>query len=146
MKNKKNILIFIFIIAGMFFILSFNDHNFKRAVDACLAGSQKLSESKITDLEEARKFCEDQIEKNKDNKEPVGIVDVFRPSKEAYAIAEDTVKIGAKVLWLQLGIRDEEAKKLMDKNNIDYIENKCTKMEYQKYFLKKMQAFPVLSN
>ena len=31
----------------------------------------------------------------------------------------------------------------MDKNNIDYIENKCTKMEYQKYFLKKMQAFPV---
>ena len=79
-------------------------------------------------------------------KKPVDIVDVFRPSKEAYAIAEDTVKIGAKVLWLQLGIRDEEAKKLMDKNNIDYIENKCTKMEYQKYFLKKMQAFPVLSN
>jgi hypothetical protein len=49
----------------MFFVLSFNDHNFKRAVDACLAGSQKLSESKITDLDEARKFCEDQINKNK---------------------------------------------------------------------------------
>ena len=73
-------------------------------------------------------------EKITDIKEPVGIVDVFRPSKEAYAIAEDTVKIGAKVLWLQLGIRDEEAKKLMHKNNIDYIENKCTKMEYQKFF------------
>ena len=57
--------IFIFIILGMFFVLSFNDHNFKRAVDACLAGSQKLSESKITDLDEARKFCEDQINKNK---------------------------------------------------------------------------------
>ena len=80
---------------------------------------------------------EEVFEKITDIKEPVGIVDVFRPSKEAYAIAEDTVKIGAKVLWLQLGIRDEEAKKLMDKNNIDYIENKCTKMEYQKYFLKK---------
>ena len=89
---------------------------------------------------------EEVFEKITDIKEPVGIVDVFRPSKEAYAIAEDTVKIGAKVLWLQLGIRDEEAKKLMDKNNIDYIENKCTKMEYQKYILKKMQAFPVLSN
>ena len=65
MKNKKNILIIIFVILGMYFALSFKDHNFKRAVDACLAGSQKLSESKITDLEEARKFCEDQIKKNK---------------------------------------------------------------------------------
>ena len=71
---------------------------------------------------------EEVFEKITDIKEPVGIVDVFRPSKEVYAIAEDTVKIGAKVLWLQLGIRDEEAKKLMDKNNIHYIENKCTKM------------------
>ena len=49
----------------MVFILSFNDHNLKRAVDACLAGSQKLSESKITDLKEAKKFCEEQIKKNK---------------------------------------------------------------------------------
>ena len=76
----------------------------------------------------------------------VDIVDVFRPSKEAYGIAEDTVKIGAKVLWLQLGIRDENAKKLVEENRIEYIENKCTKMEYQKYFLKVRQAFPVLSD
>ena len=40
----------------------------------------------------------------------VDIVDVFRPSSEAYGIAEEAVKIGAKVLWLQLGIRDENAK------------------------------------
>ena len=59
----KNILIFIFIILGMVVILNFSDHNLKRAVDACLAGSQKLSKSKITDLGEARKFCEDQIKK-----------------------------------------------------------------------------------
>jgi len=65
MISKKNILIIVFIVLGMYFIMSFNDHNFKRAVDACLAGSQKLSESKITNLEEARKFCEDQIKKNK---------------------------------------------------------------------------------
>ena len=81
-----------------------------------------------------------------DIKKNVEIVDVFRPSSEAYGIAEDAVKIGAKVLWLQLGIRDEAAKKLMNKNNIDYVENKCTKMEYQKFFLKKRQAFPALSN
>ena len=89
---------------------------------------------------------EDVYEKITDIKEPVDIVDVFRPSKEAFPIAEDTVKIGAKVLWLQLGIRDENAKKLMEKNNLDYVENKCTKMEYQKYFLGKRQAFPALSN
>ena len=89
---------------------------------------------------------EEVYEKITDIKEPVEIVDVFRPSKEAYEIAKDTVKIGAKVLWLQLGIRDEESKKLMDKHNINYIENKCTKMEFQKFFLKKRQAFPVLSN
>ena len=64
-KNRKNILIIISIAVGMYFVLSFKDHNFKRAVDACLAGSQKLSKSKITDLAEAKKFCEDQIKKNK---------------------------------------------------------------------------------
>jgi predicted CoA-binding protein len=89
---------------------------------------------------------EEVFEKITDIKEPVEIVDVFRPSKEAYGIAEDAVKIGAKVLWLQLGIRDENAKKLMEKNNINYVENKCTKMEYQKFFLGKRQAFPALSN
>ena len=62
----KNILIFVFIVLGMVVILNFSDHNLKRAVDACLAGSQKLSENKITDLETAKKFCEEQIKKNKD--------------------------------------------------------------------------------
>ena len=47
----------------MYFVLNFKDHNFKRAVDACIAGSQKLSETKITDLNAARKFCEEQIKK-----------------------------------------------------------------------------------
>ena len=61
----KNGLIIIFIVLGLYVVLDMRDHNFKRAVDACLAGSQKRSESKITDLEEARKFCEDQIKKNK---------------------------------------------------------------------------------
>ena len=81
-----------------------------------------------------------------DIKDQVDIVDVFRPSEEALDIAKDTIKIEAKVLWLQLGIRDEKAKDLMEKNDIKYVENKCTKMEYQKYFLKVRQAFPVLSD
>ena len=61
----KNIVIIVFIIIGLYIVLDFRDHNFKRAVDACLAGSQKLSESKIINLDEAKKFCEDQIRKNK---------------------------------------------------------------------------------
>ena len=87
---------------------------------------------------------EEVFEKIIDIKEPIDIVDVFRPSKEVFPIAEDTVKIGAKVLWLQLGIKDENAKELVEKNDIEYIANKCTKMEYQKHFLKIRQAFPVL--
>ena len=64
MKHKKNSLIGVCMDLGMYFVLSFNDHNFKRAVDACLAASQKLSKSKITDLNEAKKFCEEQIRKD----------------------------------------------------------------------------------
>ena len=89
---------------------------------------------------------EEVFEKITDIKQKVDIVDVFRPSNEVYTIAEDAVKIGAKVLWLQLGIRDEKAKELVEKNDIYYVDNKCTKMEYQKFFLKMRQAFPVLSD
>ena len=86
------------------------------------------------------------FEKITDIKDQVDIVDVFRPSKEVYAIAEDTIKIGAKVLWLQLGIKSKEAKNIVKKNKIEYVEDKCTKMEYQTHFLKIRQAFPVLTN
>jgi uncharacterized protein len=83
-------------------------------------------------------------EKITDIKDSIDIVDVFRPSKEALDIAKDTVSIKAKVLWLQLGIKSEEAKKIVEENKIEYVEDKCTKMEYQKHFLKIRQAFPVL--
>ena len=86
------------------------------------------------------------FEKLIDIKDPVDIVDVFRPSKEALDIAKDTVSIKAKVLWLQLGIKSEEAKKIVEENKIEYVEDKCTKMEYQKHFLKVRQAFPVLQS
>ena len=89
---------------------------------------------------------EEVFEKITDIKEPVEIVDVFRPSREALEIANDTVKIGAKVLWLQLGIKNAEAKSIVESNNIEYVEDRCTKMEYQKHFLKVRQAFPVLQS
>ena len=89
---------------------------------------------------------EEVYEKITDIKDSVDIVDVFRPSKEALDIAKDTVNIKAKVLWLQLGIKSEEAKKIVEENKIEYVEDKCTKMEYQKHFLKVRQAFPVLQS
>ncbi len=89
---------------------------------------------------------EEVFEKITDIKDQVDIVDVFRPSTEALEIAKDTVKIGAKVLWLQLGIKSQEAKNIVEKNKIEYVEDKCTKMEYQTHFLKIRQAFPVLTN
>ena len=67
-------------------------------------------------------------------KEQVEIVDVFRPSDEVAAIAKEAVKVGAKVLWLQLDIKNDDARKIVEANNILYIENKCTKIEFEKYF------------
>ena len=89
---------------------------------------------------------EDVCGKITDIKDKVDIVNVFRPSKEALDIARDTINIKAKVLWLQLGIKNLEAKKLVEQKKIEYIENRCTKMEYQKHFLKARQAFPVLQD
>ena len=59
----KNLFMIIFVFAGLYIALSFRDHNFKRATDACIAGSQKL-EQPMT-IEEAKKFCEEKITKNK---------------------------------------------------------------------------------
>ena len=77
---------------------------------------------------------------------PIDIVDVFRPSNEAPGIAEKTKKIGSKVLWLQYGLHNEEAKKISDNSNIKYISDKCIKQEYQKLFQKAHPVFPVLRN
>ena len=78
--------------------------------------------------------------------EPVDIVDIFRPSKEAPGIANEAVKIRSKVLWLQYGIQNEEAEKIAENAKIQYISNKCIKQEYQRLFQKANPVFPVLKN
>ncbi len=55
----KNILIIIFIIVGLYIVLDFRDHNSQRAIDACVAGSQKLE--KPMTIEEAKEFCKKKI-------------------------------------------------------------------------------------
>ena len=60
----------------------------------------------------------------------------FAPSKEIPSIAKQTVKIGAKALWLQYGIENYEAQKIVESANITYVANKCIKQEYQRFFFK----------
>ena len=69
-----------------------------------------------------------------DIKEKVDIVDVFRPGEETIEIANQTKKIGAHVLWLQLDIENDKAKEIAVKNKIYYIANKCTKIEFKRLF------------
>jgi len=76
----------------------------------------------------------------------VDIVDVFRPSKETPAIAKKAAKIGSKVLWLQYGIHNDDAKKISENLNLKYVSDKCIKQEYQKLFQKSHPVFPVLRN
>ena len=66
----------------------------------------------------------------------IGIVNVFRPNEEVEDIAKQTIKINANVLWLQLGIHNENAAKLVSENKIYYISNKCIKIEYERLFRK----------
>ena len=84
------------------------------------------------------------VEKLEDIKSSIDIVNVFRPSAETPAIAKRAITIGAKVLWLQFGIENKEAKKIVETENITYIANKCIKQEYQRLFLKVNPVFPAL--
>jgi predicted CoA-binding protein len=56
----------------------------------------------------------------------IDIVDVFRPSDDAAEIAGQAVAIGAKALWLQLGISSDEARRIAESAGLDFVENECT--------------------
>jgi uncharacterized protein len=56
---------------------------------------------------------------------PVDVVDVFRPAEEAPAIAREAIDIGAKVLWLQVGIESDEARRLAEAAELTVVMNRC---------------------
>jgi uncharacterized protein len=62
--------------------------------------------------------------------EPVGIVDCFRKASEMVPIARDAVAIGAKVLWMQLGIRNDEAARIASDAGLDVVVDRCVKIEH----------------
>tara|TARA_Y100000590_G_scaffold134767_1_gene154172 strand:- start:648 stop:1124 length:477 start_codon:yes stop_codon:yes gene_type:complete len=84
------------------------------------------------------------LEKLDDIKVPVDIVNIFRPSSETPKIAKEATKIGAKIIWLQFGIHNDEAEKIAKNAKLVYIANKCIKQEYQRLFLKVSPVFPVV--
>ena len=61
---------------------------------------------------------------------PIDIVDCFRKSEEIVPLARDAIAIGAKVLWMQLGIRNDQAAKLASDAGLDVVMNRCVKIEY----------------
>ena len=66
--------------------------------------------------------------------EPVDIVDVFRKPDDCVPIAQDAVAIGAKVLWLQLGVVNEEAARVAESGGLEVVMDRCVKIEYARLF------------
>src|SRR5205807_8549029 len=66
----------------------------------------------------------------RDIPEPIDMVDVFRPARDAPAIVDDAIAIGAKVVWMQLGIRHDEAASTAEKAGIEVVMSRCPKIEF----------------
>ena len=66
--------------------------------------------------------------------EPVDLVDCFRKSAEIPALAEDAIAIGAMVLWMQLGVRNAEARRRAESAGLEVVEDRCVKIEHGRFF------------
>ena len=67
---------------------------------------------------------------------PVDMVDVFRPKEELYSFAEQAIAIGAKVLWGQIGVYDDNAARLAEGAGLQVVMNRCPKIELFRPFWK----------
>jgi len=70
----------------------------------------------------------------RDIPEKVDLVDVFRKTQDVLPVAEDAVAIGAKVLWQQLGVKNEEAATLARAKGLESIMDRCVKIEHGRLF------------
>ena len=70
----------------------------------------------------------------RDIPEPVDVVDCFRKSTEIASLADDAIAIGAKVLWMQLGVENAQARCKAEAAGIEVVENRCVKIEHGRFF------------
>ena len=66
--------------------------------------------------------------------EQIEIVDVFRKAEDVPPIAEEAIEIGARVLWLQLGIRNDEVGRRAQEAGLTFVQNRCMKIEHARFF------------
>lgn len=68
---------------------------------------------------------------------PIDMVDVFRNSEAAYDVAEEAIVVNAKVLWLQLGVINEQAEKLAKEAGLQVVMDRCPKIDIPRFGLEK---------
>ena len=85
------------------------------------AGQEILGKHVYASLTEAREAGE-----------PIEIVDVFRRSHDVPPVADEAIKVGAKALWVQLGIFSDEAAQKTHAANILYVQDRCIKVEHMR--------------
>ena len=84
------------------------------------AGEEILGETAVASLD--------------DLEAPPDMVQVFRRSEEALAVVEDAIRVGAKVVWMQLGVRHDQAAKRAEAAGLDVVMDRCPKIEYGRLF------------